>query len=354
MIECIGIGHQDGGTANHGDLGDGRGAGPRNHQMRRADTGSHVGEERRDLGLDAHFLEPRPDMRLVLGPGLLGEAQPRPERFGQQPDCRWNGVREELCALTAAKHHQAERLAIDRRDIGDRCRRDHFRAHRIAGDHGLVRIPALAFGQETAGNRLDPRGKRTVGAPHHRVLLVQHCRQTRIRRSKQRRDGRITAKTDDRVGPDLPDQCACLAHTLEQGPQRLDHLDRVLRADGGGPHDVNVGGGKLAGKTLRAAVGNQVDPVPARRQFVRQRLGRKQMSAGAAGRQQKELGLCHDPIPPPRSPQAGRSRAAAPCFPACAGSAPARSRRSPPLRSSRSRHRRSGAASCPWPEAVPG
>src|SRR5205085_11734534 len=69
-----------------------------------------------------------------------------------------------------------------------------------------------------------------------------------------------------------------------------------------GPHLTDRDAGDLLGKGVGAAVGREMHPTALVHEFARQRLGREQVAAGAAGRQDKiELGSGgHTSLPPSR------------------------------------------------------
>ena len=281
VIERVGIGHEQCGTADRRDLGDRRGAGSRDDQMRLRHAARQVGEERRHLGLDAKSRIGLTHACLVFRAGLLGDGEPRPHGLRKLGDRRRNGVGEKLRALASAEDEEAESLAHVGRRIGLAGLGDDRRPHRIPGEDGLVGIGRAAFGQEAAGNRRHPRGKQPVGAPHDRVLLVYDRGYPQAASGEDRRHGGIAAEADDGRRFQRAEQGHGLTLAAPQRKQCARNRHRVLAGKCRGGDDVDLLRGKGGGETLGPRIGHEVDAVIPRHEFVRQRFGRKEMAAGS-------------------------------------------------------------------------
>ena len=127
-----------------------------------------------------------------------------------------------------------------------------------------------------------------IGAAQHRVLLVQDHRRPMPHQSRgeHRRDTGIAAEADHRGGMDA-----------RQDPPRLRTRHRPATAPpcpraaaprpaiaGAADHEVLEAGEHRALQSARAGVGHQRHAPAARQQLARQRFGREEMAAGAAGR----------------------------------------------------------------------
>ncbi len=72
-----GIGNEDRGPADHGQFGDGRGAGARDDEMGLGHPARQIGEEGRELGLHLGAGVSRAHGFDVFGPALLYDSEPR-------------------------------------------------------------------------------------------------------------------------------------------------------------------------------------------------------------------------------------------------------------------------------------
>lgn len=288
VVERIGIGYQQRRPADDGDLRDGRGAGARDHQMRRRHACRHVGEEGRDLDCDAKGGIGRLHPRHVIRPGLLGDDQPLALRIRKQRDGPRHGIGEELGALAAAEHQQAERLLAGRRRVRRLGRLQHRRPDRIACRHSLFADGARILRQEATGDGIHTAGQCPVGAPHHRVLLMDQRRHLAPCRRVERRQGRIAAKADDGIRLDPADDGGGLPHAAPDFPEGTKHGDGIFRTHRRRLDRVDGGGREVTGKPLGAVVGCQMHRPAAPVQLVRQRFGREQMSAGSARREKDD------------------------------------------------------------------
>ena len=127
---------------------------------------------------------------------------------GKSFDRRGYDIGHDARALTAAEYRQPKRVRCLRSGVGDRRGCDHCWANRIAGACrlGTKLRGALEHVRKADGDSVNPRRLKSVGAPHHRVLLVNQARNIAQRRGQHRRDGRIAAEADDRRGPRAREQ----------------------------------------------------------------------------------------------------------------------------------------------------
>ena len=252
-------------------------------------------EERRDLGLDA---EPRIGLaRRARSPraraccdDARAAARARP---ASSCDRRRHDVGHDPRALAAAEHERAGGCRRRRAaGYGSLAAVEHGRPHRIAGMDEPCRPPAATpctCGKPVA-MRVDARRQQPVGAAHARRSArgsASGCRAARPRSTRRHR--RIAAEADDgrRLDPaehrrSLPARPAparqrprwpCATGERAAERRRGDRVDVVGRKRPG--HSASA----------RSSVA-RCTAQPRARQRVRQRLGRKQMAAGAAGRQQ--------------------------------------------------------------------
>jgi hypothetical protein len=128
----------------------------------------------------------------------------------------------------------------------------------------------------------DAARQQPVGAAEHGILFVDRGRNAEPDRGKHRRDRRITAEADHRVGRQAPQQ-----------PPRLDDPDRGLRdaasgadrsaADPSGPDLANFNPRYVPRKGIGPPVGHEYDMRAGGDKSLGQRLRREQVSPSAAG-----------------------------------------------------------------------
>ena len=102
-------------------------------------------------------------------------------------------------------------------------------------------------------------------------------------RGQQRRDGRIAAEADHHRGLEPRQLEPGLEHAVAQHAAGPRQRERIAAADRRARDDVDAGRRERAGVARGARVGHQLDRDAALAERRRQRLGRKQMAAGAAG-----------------------------------------------------------------------
>ena len=166
----------------------------------RGDPSGQVGEELRDLDRKVHPRASPRDARAILAARLLGEADPLPLVRAQERDRRRHDVGHHARALRTAGHQKVQALP-DMLGIRSRGGGDDRWTNGIAGHADLRRVDALQT-RKAASDKFDTRAQETVGASHHRILLMQDGRNPEEPGGKQRRHGRIAAEADHRARPD--------------------------------------------------------------------------------------------------------------------------------------------------------
>ena len=313
LVERMRQRHQDRGPADGRKLGHGRGAGARDDQMRRRHPRRQIGKERR---------APRPRRRAAHRSRAPRRGPPR------APAARSTSARASaassrsiaagtISAITRApwlppNTSSCERSAGVRRGIGRCRRRDHRGPHRIAGARAFAaarsRIEHASVGKPVAIAR-HARRQQPVGAAHDGVLLVDHGRDAAQRRRQQRRHGRIAAEADHHGGLDAAEQRPGLGGAEREHAAGARKRERIAAAQGRARDDVNGARGKFEMRGAR--VGGEIDRDAALCKRRGQRLGRKQMPAGAAGRKQHERCV----IAPAGMPDRGTASTREPCLP---------------------------------------
>ena len=241
----------------------------------------------------------RRDAGTILGPGLLADPQPRPQIRRQRGQRRRHDLAEHPRALAAAGDQQLDRPAGFGRRITCRADREDRRAHRVAGMHraGLVGGAQPGGLGKAGGDAAGARRQQPVGAAEHRVLLMDQGRQAELRRRQHRRHRRIAAEPDHRRRHQPPQQAPRLHHPDRQLGQTVSRVQRPA-AKLAGAHPVDRHPRHRLGERVGAAVGQQMHRAAARHQAARDRLGREQMPAGAAGGE--DIDRAHGSSPPSR------------------------------------------------------
>ena len=114
------VGHQDRRPGQQEQLGDGGGTRSGDDEMRLAHPHWRVGEEGGEVGRQAKVGVGGPGTVEVLGPALLRDLEMLAQPGPQQPDGGRDHVAEDARTLAAAHDEEPERLALDRRHVGDR------------------------------------------------------------------------------------------------------------------------------------------------------------------------------------------------------------------------------------------
>ena len=221
-------------------------------------------------------------MNRILVARLLDDRELRPQRDRQQVDCRRHDLRHDARPLTAAEDKQPEGGLGPR--IGNARSLDHRRPNRIAGVRGLrgeARIVPENAG-EAGRDRRHARREQTIGAAGDAVLFVDEARDPPQRRRQHRRNGRIAAEPNQRGRGNAPEQTIGRQHAAAEDVARPHDRGRVTAAKRGARDNVRRCGRKQLAVTRRPLVGDEIDPDAATLQRDRERLGGKQMAAGAA------------------------------------------------------------------------
>ena len=205
LVEGAGQRHHDRRPADHRELGAGRGARAADDQMACRHALRQVGEERRELRLDAGRSVGLAHAVDILRPALLHDAHLAAHALRQRRDRRRHRIGQEAGALAAADDEQAERIVGGARRIGGPGRLARRRPDRVAGLHHLALVTAADAGH-AGGDGADARGEEAVGAAEHGVLLVDDGRHPGPGRRQHRRHGRVAAEADRGVGIEAPHQ----------------------------------------------------------------------------------------------------------------------------------------------------
>ena len=252
--------------------------------MRSSDALRHVHEEGREVGVEPHGLVGRRHGLHVLGSHLLGEQDTRPLLRPHRREDLGHEFAEELCTLAAAKDEQAE--CAEGRVRGTLLLQCNV-AHRIAGESKLgLRLGRQAKKcRERRSHSIRPLGEHAVGTAHHRVLIMHAGGYLQPRRRQDRREGRIAPKANHRERLHALEDVARRAIATIEAKCPTGHQPRLRQRKRGRGNDMRLGGGKGLPIVPHAFVRHQVDGIAAARQLLRQRLSRKQVSAGAARRE---------------------------------------------------------------------
>ena len=195
--------HQDRRPAGRGQLGDGRGAGAGDDEMRPGEPLGQVGQIGGEIGRDAERGIARAHLLDILGPALLGDLQPAAEMLGQQRQPLGHDLGEDRGALAAAGDEQRGRCR-PRSSGGKGWSRSASTSSRTGLPTRWTLSAALAGSRWTlgigGGDRVDPAGHQPVDPAEHRILLVDQGRDAVAPRREQGREGRIAAEADHRRG----------------------------------------------------------------------------------------------------------------------------------------------------------
>ena len=214
----------------------------------------------------------------------------------EQRQRRGHDVGHHPRALRTAGHQQPD-AAAGEIGIGRRRRRDDGGANRIAGEARLGPrrgVDSLQVGK-AAGDERNAGTQETIGPAHHRVLLMQGARNAQQRGGDQRRRRRISAEAHHRARPRAPEQDQRRRHAEGQGERRARFGECSGGGRGGGGNEMDGAGGKIPAELHRPVVGRQFDLDAAAGERRGKGRGRKEMAAGAAGRQQDAARPAHSP-----------------------------------------------------------
>ena len=287
--------HQDRGAAGGGQLGNRRGTGAGDDQMRPAELLGQVGQIGGEIGRN---LVPgiagarRVD---ILDPCLMRHLQPAAEGDGEHREAVGHDLRQHARPLRPAGDEDAEDTVLLQQRIGFRPQRQHRLAHRIADRMDLrVQPRRQPLGLVIARrDRIDAARDQPVDAAQHRVLLVQRGRDALRERGEQRRQRGIAAEADHGGGLEgsvqLARHRAARPH-LSRGRQPA---QRALHLEAPGGEDVRLDAFEQPRKLHPARVADQRDTMPAPGQLGRQRGGGDHVATGAAGGEDVMLRAAH-------------------------------------------------------------
>ena len=296
----LGKGDEDRGAPDHRELGDGRRARPRYHQRRVRHADRQVLEERPRLRGNRDTAIGGADALDVLGPRLLDDAEPRPQRAPERRDGLGYHVGQYPRALAAADHQYRDALAVrPRLRVGSAGERGDGVAYRVAGPDQLRDVLGahpLDLG-ESGGDGGHPGCQRGVGPAENGVLLVDHAGRAGPDRGEHGRQGGIAAEPDGGRRMEPRDQPARLQPAIaERGHAARGASDaaaQMARRDA-----VDPGPGPVA-ETGAAAIGDHRHGIAAAVELAGERRGREHVPAGAARGEDDGAGA-HDRSSPMR------------------------------------------------------
>ncbi len=228
--------HQDRRAARNRQLGQRRGPGPRDDQMRPGQLLGQVGQIGGEFGRNlmlgifgAHRID-------ILDPRLMRHLQPPPEGDGQHGEAIGHDLAEDARPLAAAGDEDAEDAVLLQQRIGTRAQRQHLIPDRIADQPGLGRMLGaqplrILIGQ---GDRIDLARDQPVDPAEHRILLMDGGRNAFRKRRQQSGHRRIAAETDHRRRTEGLVEFARHRPAAPHLAQRLGPADRPARKAPGG------------------------------------------------------------------------------------------------------------------------
>ena len=138
-----------------------------------------------------------------------------------------------------------------------------------------LRLCVRAFIRETAGDDRNARAQETVGAAHDRVLLMQDAWNPQQRGRKQRWNGRIAAKPDDRARLDALELDERRRDARAQYGRRFNLVQPARACCRRGRKRMDRASGKVLSVFQRPIVGCEFDLSAALRERRGERGGRK-------------------------------------------------------------------------------
>ena len=227
----------------------------------------------------------RPNPCQILRPALLHHRQPCPQLRGQRRDRHRHNIAEHASAERTTQHQQAQRSL--RGHIGQGGQRRDRRTHRIAGDHGCRACRHPLRRSETQRQHIGMPRQEPVGAPQHRILLVQDHRWAMPHQSRRqhRRHAGISTEPHHR-GRIVPRQDPPrLHHTACQRQHRGTATQRTAPRDPRAADDEALQPGEHGTlQSARPRIGHQRHAPPALQQFAGQCLGGEEVATGSACR----------------------------------------------------------------------
>ena len=260
----------------------------------------HVAEEGGDLGLHLGVAIGGFHAGLILGPGLMVDLEQAPARGRKVADRGRNDAAEDARALTAAEYEEAQALACTQCRIGHAREGRDLAAYRIARDARLGAVGvAHALGRgEGGGDEAHAGSQEAVGAPEDGVLLVQRRRHAREEGRRHRREGRVAAEAEDRVGPPACDESARLDEAHAEAQCCMSAREGPASGDAARGDHMHLGTRELLAMGEPAAIDDHEHAVAARGERFRRGGRRKDVPARTAGREHDGAGLGTHPSPP--------------------------------------------------------
>ena len=272
-------------AARRGQLGDGRGAGAGDDQMRPGEPVGHVGDIGGELGRNAELgiaLAHRLD---ILGAALLGDLQPAAEMLGSsrpRPSGTTSPRIDAPWLPPVTRIRKAPLVERRERRFAQRERPRRAPDCRPASVLSAWRAASRSTRSIGGGDRVDFAGQQAVDPAEHGILLVDDGRDLRRAGGEQRRQRRIAAEADHRLRAMVAYKRARLSPPGHDRSRRLDPAERPAAQPPGG-QDMRDHPVEQPGNAGAALVGDQRDVVAARHQLRGERVGRDHMAAGSPG-----------------------------------------------------------------------
>ena len=204
LIDGVGKRDHDRRPADHGELGNRRGAGTRDDEVARRHAGRQIAEKRLQVGSDAELAIGRRDPVDVLGPALLDDAQPAPQHRRQARNRGRDELGQEARALAAADDEKTKPLGG-----GPAPDKGYRAASRTAGLTGIAGLapswrrrarPARPWQSWWRSRSRAARGSGSPGRARHSASWMTVGTPARAR-GEHRRHRRIAAEADRRRRP---------------------------------------------------------------------------------------------------------------------------------------------------------
>ena len=285
VVDRAGQRHQDRRPPHHGQLGDGGGAGARDHQMRGGQASATSAKKR-----PARRRSSPPCRSRARGPNpRRGIAAPRAAGRAGRPATSLSADGTTSLSTRAPSEPPSTSSRSGRHGgaVGSIGTRHDRRSHRVAGDHDGCRLGQPFRRGKTQRQPVGIARQRAVGAAQHGVLFVQQHRGTPPQqpRGQHRRDRRIAAESHHDVGIQpgenarAPARCRppAIPRPRRPAPRRVRRSRRRGSRIAPARRTPRCSGWPSAHRSSAPRAGC-APPVP------RQRLGREEMAAGAAGR----------------------------------------------------------------------
>ena len=167
-----------------GQLGDGRGAGPGDDQMRLGQPVRHVLDIGQQLGRDVERGVAVANRLDIVGPALLDDLQPVAKLGRQHAERIRHDLAQHGRALAAAGDQNLERGGLVKFREGHGAEPGDRLPHRVADQLDLAamaRLQAARLRDRPWRSRSRSSGQQPVDPAEHGILLMQDCRNVRAR-----------------------------------------------------------------------------------------------------------------------------------------------------------------------------